>query len=83
LPKTGGWIVANSKKRIRISTVIWIALIVALLVGTLGTAALASQAPGAAADGAPAGRQMCYTLDTSRPEWLTRHFYLPIILRNG
>jgi len=75
--------VEKRKKRARISTAIWIALIVTLLVGTLGTAALASQAPGAAADRVPAARQACYTLDTSRPEWLTRHFYLPIILRHG
>jgi hypothetical protein len=62
---------------------IWLLLIVALLLGVVGTAVLASQAPGPSAEQAPAVQPACYTLDTSRPEWLTRLFYLPIILRNG
>lgn len=72
-------------------------LVVILLLCILGTVVLVPGAadmnaaagpagsPGLSAPGASAGHQACYTLDTSRPEWLqTSPFvYLPLVLKNN
>lgn len=65
-------------------------LSLAILLGTLGAAMLAPQASGFEGNAVPAGAayspsadQNCYSLDTSRPEWLQSptRIYLPLITK--
>ena len=64
-------------------------LILAILVCTLGAAMLAAQAApleGVGLYEPAAAAQDCYTLDTSRPEWLAAEpstaIYLPVVVKN-
>ena len=72
-------------------------LALALTVLVLGTVVWGALVPGASGqrvperavagalpdthDGASRGAAVCYTIDTSRPEWLGRSAYLPLVLR--
>jgi hypothetical protein len=56
----------------------------AVLAAALGGAGEAQQDPVFAAEvqaNARIDRAECYTLDTSRPEWLSRPVYLPAVLK--
>jgi hypothetical protein len=77
--------------KIRMKTVL-IGLILAILLGTLGAAMLSTHASGFEGSAVSSGmasypataNQACYTLDTSRPEWLQGLpiLYLPVVLKN-
>ena len=57
-------------------------LILVVILFSTGTALLAAQAP--SAKGSLARQPACYTIDTSRPEWLSAQvfIYLPLVLKS-
>ena len=67
-----------------LAAVVWTTLAPGAGRGTAPEQVLAGMLPaldgGAARAAAPAAAA-CYTIDTSRPEWLGRSTYLPVVLR--
>ena len=62
------------------------AVLLVLLLSLLGAALVATYAAPMENSGLSepaAAEQDCYTLDTSRPEWLAYYVYLPVILKSS